>query len=59
MKKWFLLAGVLLFFGCSSNQEEDDEVLITQPVTNNPLIIPKHDSGGISGLPSGRPNHNR
>ena len=31
--------------------DDDDDILITQPVTNNPLIVPNHESA-IPGLPS-------
>ncbi|MFA5250908.1 MAG: hypothetical protein WC371_05825 [Parachlamydiales bacterium] len=53
----FLLGAVffglfLLFSGCSQTSCSEEEELITQPVTNNPLIVPNYGSG-IPGLPSG------
>jgi ABC-type glycerol-3-phosphate transport system substrate-binding protein len=62
MKKALALIAIsLLFAGCSNGKcssctsfnDEDDDILITQPVTNNPQLIPNHESAipGMPGVP--------
>jgi len=54
-KALFFTLLALSCVGCSgnkSNNDDDDDVaLITQPVTNNPQLIPDHEAS-LPGVPS-------
>ncbi len=41
----------LVFLACAGCfQAEEDDILRTVPVTNNPHIVPGHGSSGVPGL---------
>ncbi len=45
----FLVCSILIAALSSCTNGSDEEELITQPVTNNPLIVPNYGSG-LPGL---------